>query len=1055
MKRILLVCLTAVFALASSAVWAQERTVTGRVTSAEDGSGLPGVNVVLKGTTNGTVTDANGSYTLKVPAEGGILMITFIGLTTQEIEIGSRSTVDVPMAADTKQLTEVVVTAFGIEKDKKSLGYAVQDVSGSALTTARESNIVNSLSGRVAGVQVTNGSGSVGSSSRIVLRGASSLTGNNQPLFVVDGIPINNNNYATGIGNTVVNGNGGADRQNGAADINPDDVESVTVLPGPNAAALYGSRASNGVILITTKSGRGSKGLGISVNSSATFEKPLRLPSYQNSYGGGYNNKYYNWHDGTTDSGGEDESWGPALDKGLEFVQWDSFDGQPRPWVSHPDNIKDFFETGKTFQNNIALSGGNEKADFRLSLSNFDQKGIIPNNDFKKNTIAISSGLNVTDKFRAEVSVNYIKSKSDNTTGGGYDNNNPMQQFTWFQRNVDVQKLKDYANLPLAPEGTSAAGTPINWNTNFNNNPYWVLYNNTQGFDKDRIIGNVRLSYEFTDWLSLSVRTGTDFFTDLAVSKRAHGSNDYPNGNYQEVDRTWYEVNSDFLLTFNKEVMTDLKVVASVGGNNMRQVHDRTIAEAPELEIPGVYNLDNSRVAVDVETFAEQKEIHSLYGNVELSFRDYLFLTVTGRNDWSSTLPKNNNSYFYPSFSLSADVTSILGLQSEVLSYAKIRGGWAQVGADTDPYKLVNVYSFFDPWGGSLITPTVGNTLLNPNLKPEISSSYELGTELGLFGNAVNLTFTYYNKTSTDQIVPVSISGASGYTSFQVNAGEMTNKGIELQVSGSPIKTSTGFTWDVSANFTRNRNEVVKLAPGLEALQLSSYWNSQIIAQRGQPYGVIYGTDYLRDPQGNIVHVNGVPQRDPSGNKTLGDANPDWLAGLNNTFSYKGLSLNVLVDAKIGGEVYSMTNAWGRYSGILEETLIGRETGIIGKGVKQAGTDENGDPIYVPNDVSVPAMTYNHAAFGNTVVAGSVFDASYVKLRQVSLGYTLPASLLTKTPFKKVTFSIIGRNLALLYTKVPHIDPETGFTNSNGNLGLEHAQTPSTRSMGFNLNFTL
>jgi TonB-linked SusC/RagA family outer membrane protein len=1034
--------------LASGELWAQERTISGRVTSVTDGSPLPGVNVVVKGTATGSVTDADGNYRLSVPQEGGTLVFTFIGLQSQEVEIGSRSTVDLAMDQDVTQLSEVLVTAFGIEKEKKSIGYAVQDVKGEQITTAREANLVNSLTGRIAGVQITNASGAPGSSSRIVLRGASSLTGNNQPLFVVDGIPINNENYGD------ATGNGGADRPNGAAEINPDDIASISVLKGPNAAALYGSRASNGVILITTKTGRGTKGIGVSINSSATFEEPLRLPNYQNSYGGGYDENYYNWINGTADNGGEDESWGPPLDKGLSFRQWNSFDGKPLPWVSHPDNVKNFFETGTTIQNNVSLTGGNEKADFRLSLSDFDQKGMLPNSELNRQNFSVNTGLNLTDKFRAEAVVSYIKSQSDNLPGGGYSNNNPMQQFTWFQRNVDVAALKDYSNLPLAPEGTSAEGTPANWNTNFNNNPYWVLYNNTQGFEKDRIIGNVRLNYEFTDWLSLAVRTGTDYFTELSESKRAIGSNDFPNGNYTEIDRTFQETNSDFLLSFNKELTTDFKLGASFGGNMMRQVYSRNTLEAPELEIPGVYNLDNSKVAVEAETFEEQKEIHSLYGQLELSFKDYLFLTATGRNDWSSTLPVANNSYFYPSVSIAADVTSILGVQSEAISYGKVRASWAQVGSDTGPYRLQNVYTFFDPWDGSLIEPTINNTLANPNLKPESVTSIELGAELGLLSNRLNLEFTYYDKTSSDIIVPVSVSGSTGYTSYQANAGEMRNKGIEVTLGGTPLTLGNGFKWDVQVNYARNRNEVVKLAEGLEALELGRYWNSQVMANAGQPYGVIFGTDYQRDPNGRIIHEGGVPLRDNT-SKVLGNVNPDWMGGINNTFSFKGFALDVLVDAKIGGDVYSMTNAWGRYSGVLEETLIGRESGIIGDGVMVVGQDESGNPVYAENNVTVGAQRYNHAAFGNSIVAGSVFDASYVKLRQVSFGYTFPKSLISKTPFSKVTFSVIGRNLALLYSNVPHIDPETAFGNGNTTLGLEHAQLPSSRSLGFNLNLTL
>lgn len=1045
MKRILLFCFMAVAMLVNPAL-AQERTVSGKVTSAEDGSGLPGVNVVIKGTSTGTVTDLDGNFKISVP-DGAVLQISALSYSAQEIAVGSRSVIDVQLETDIKTLSEVVVTAGGIAREKKALGYSVQDVKGEEITKAREANLLNSLSGRVAGLQVTGASGGVGSSSRVVLRGASSLTGNNQPLFVVDGIPINNDNYGTAAG-----GFGGADRPNGAGEINPDDIASISVLKGPNAAALYGSRASNGVIVITTKTGKGTKGIGVSVNSSANFERPLRLPDYQNAYGGGYNESYFYYGDGTNGSGGEDESWGPRLDSGLEFVQWNDFDGQPSPWVSRPDNVENFFETGKTFQNNISISGGGDKAHFRLSLSNLDQTGMIPNTEMKRNTITVNSGMDVTEKFKVETSLSYIKSNSDNLPGGGYDNNNPMQQFTWFQRNVDIAALKDFENLPLAPAGTSAEGTPATWNTNYNNNPYWVLHNNTNAFSKDRLLGNVRLSYELTDWLSIAARTGTDYFTDLSVNKRAVGSNDFPNGNYQEITRTWQETNSDVLLTFNKEI-SDITVNASVGANKMRQVYERNTLEAPELEIPGVYSLANSKVAITGETFGQQKEIHSVYGSLNLGFRNYLFLDAVARNDWSSTLPIENNSYFYWSASLSVDITSILGLESDILNYAKLRGSYAKVGSDTDPYRLQNVYATFDPWGGSLIMPTAANDLNNPSLKPETTNSFEFGGEFKFWKNKIGLEVSYYDKKSIDQIMPVNISSSSGYTRIYANAGEMRNRGIELSLNATPVDMANGFKWDIAVNYNKNINEVTALADGLESLTIGTYWNASIVARPGEPYGTIFGPDFQRDPSGNIIHnaTTGLPLKDQT-NKVLGNVNPDWVGGLSNNFSFKGISLGVLIDAKMGGDIYSMTNAWGRYAGVLEETLLGRENGIVGDGVINTGTAEA--PVYVENNIVVPAQSYNHAAFGNSVVAGSVFDASYIKLRQLTLGYSLPNSLIGNSPFKNITISVVGRNLALLYSKVPHIDPETSF--GNGNLqGIEHAQSPSARSLGFNLSFNL
>ncbi|MBK6263461.1 SusC/RagA family TonB-linked outer membrane protein [Marivirga sp. S37H4] len=1040
MKKILLTCLMLVFVLHA---WAQDRTVSGKVTDADTGEGLPGVNVLLKGTSTGVNTDLDGNYKISVPSDGGTLVFTFIGMAKSEVSVGSRSVIDVQMETDVQQLSEVVVTAFGLEREKKSLGYAVQDVSGSEITTARETNVVNSLSGKIAGVQITNGSGAPGSSSRVVLRGATSLTGNNQPLFVVDGIPINNTNYGN------AGPFGGADAPNGAADINPDDIETISVLKGANAAALYGSRAANGVILITTKSGKNTKGIGVEINSNITFQNPLRLPSYQNSYGGGYDNTYYEWIDGTNGSGGEDESWGPALDAGLKFRQFQDYQGdgqfgEPSDWVSRPNNVRDFFETGVTATNNVSLTGGNETSNFRLSMTNLNQDGMVYNTDLVRNTIAGNAGVQLTDKFRADFSVNYIKSGSDNLSGGGYDNNNPMQQFTWFQRQVDISALKDYKNLPTNSAATSARFTPLNWNTNFNNNPYWVLDNNTQSFEKNRLIGNIKLQYDFTDWLSLTARTGTDFFTDLQESKRAVNSNDFPNGFYQEVDRTWSETNSDIVLTFDKNIIEDFGVSVSVGGNLRQEQYDRNTLEAGELEIPEVYTISNSAIPVVGNNYEEQREMQSVYGTAQFRFRNYLFLDLTARNDWSSTLPEGNNSYFYPSASLSAVISDMIEIDRNILTFAKVRGSWAQVGSDTDPYRLQDVFAFRDRWDGSINQATVSNTLLNPNLRPELTTSIEFGTDVRFFNDRLGLDFTYYDTKSEDLIVQVDVSGASGWTSQFANVGEMTTKGIEIQLNATPVQIGD-FRWDMNLNYSTYENKVVSLG-GVDNLRLGGQWNVDVMAIPGQPYPALFGPDYQRDPNGNIIHgENGLPQKDQT-NKVLGDAVPDWTGGWNNSFTYKGINLNVLVDAKIGGEIYSMTNAWGRYAGILEETLKGRENGIVGEGVIEVS-----EGVYEENNVVVPALNYNHAAFGNNIAAGSVFDASYVKLRQITLGYSLPKAWIQNTPFRGVQVSAVGRNLALLYAKAPHIDPETAFNNGNAQ-GIEHAQLPSARSIGFNVN---
>ncbi|QHT69301.1 SusC/RagA family TonB-linked outer membrane protein [Rhodocytophaga rosea] len=1038
MKRILLMYLI-LFAAAMHPLAAQDRTVSGKVISADDGTALPGVNVVVKSTNIGTTTNAEGNYSLSVPANT-TLVFSFIGLTTQEIAVGNRSVVDVNLASDVQALSEVVVTAVGIEREQKSLGYSVQKLNNEQLTQARETNVVNSLSGKVAGVQIT-GSPGVGASSRIVIRGARSISGNNQPLFVVDGVPISNGNF----GGT---GNEGVNLGNGAADINPDDIASITVLKGPNAAALYGSRASNGVVLITTKSGAETKGLGVSVNFNSTFENPLILPKYQNSYGQGSGGQF-EFVDGAGGgvNDGVDESWGPKLDAGLMIPQFFSqrdASGKliPEPWVSHPNNVKDFFKTGQTFTTNVAISGGNEKANARLSLTNLSQNGMVPTTELKRNTISLNAGVKLTDKFRMEGTANYVNSKSNNIPGYGYSGQNVMQQLVWFGRQVDIGRLKNYVNED---------GEPFSWNYNYHMNPYFILNENKNTFERDRLYGNVKLSYQLTDWLTASVRTGTDYYNNLSTNRiDVRDLNDAPAGDYAEFKRTFAEVNSDFLLSANKNLGENFSLSLSVGGNRMTQRTQDNGVRAPGLTVPGIYNVGNSSVAQEASNALYRKQINSFYGAGQIGFKDYLFLDFTARNDWSSTLPKAHNSYFYPSVSLSGVITEMIGLQSNVLSFLKVRGSWAQVGSDTDPYRLLPVFNFGDADGwGSDPALTVPNTILNPELKPEISTSTEVGADIRLFNDRVSLDATYYDSRSVDQILQINISGASGSLARFVNAGEIRNRGVELLLNVTPLKLSNGFKWDVTFNFARNKNEVVSLPAGISEYNIGSYWSLLVQARPGQPFGVLYGYGYQRDPNGNIIHLNGLPQRDPA-LKVLGNYTPDWVGGINNSFSFKGINLGFLIDIKKGGDLYSMTSTWGRYAGVLEETVKGREGGIVGDGVKNIGIADS--PEYVPNDVAVTAENYNKAAFDNNLAEGSVFDASFVKLREVKLGYTIPNKLFGRVPFRDVSLSVVGRNLWLISTNVPHVDPETAFSNSNVQ-GLEFGQLPSARSVGFNVNF--
>lgn len=1053
-KALLLVSL--MFTVAFAAL-AQERTVSG-VVKDPTGETLPGVAVVIKGTTQGTVTGIDGAYRLIATGDNPTLVFKLVGYKNQEVVVGTQSTVSVSLEEDIEQLDEVVVTAFGLEKEEKSIGYAVQSVDGESLTKARETNIVNSLSGQVAGVQVTGASGSVGSSARIVLRGATSLTGNNQPLFVVDGMPISNDKDGTS------NGNGGVDYGNGAMDINPDDIETMTVLKGPNAAALYGSRASNGVILITTKSGKkAKKGLGLSFNSTVTFENPLKTPDFQNAYDQGSNDQYFEFVDGANGYGdGVDESWGPKLDAGLMFYQFDGYDPDPSkrvktPWKSNPDNFKEFFETGVTQSYNVAATNAGDFGSFRASYTYFDQTGMVPNTDLKRNTISLSGVGNLSDKLKVTSQIQYIKSESGNRSQGGYTGENPMQQFVWSGRQVDFAKLKDYNNLPLTPEGAPAAGTPLNWNTQYQNNPFWVMDNSINNQDKDRVIGNVRLSYEFTDWLTLFVRTGGDVSSDLREQKRAHGLLDDPNGFYSVINRGRSEFNTDFLLSFNKKINDDFSLSLSAGGNMMQQKYNYVYGEASQLELPGIYNLSNAKSGVPVSTqnYFEEKRINSLYGTGQIAFRNYLFLDFTARNDWSSTLPVDNNSYFYPSVSASAVISDILELESPILSYLKVRGGWAQVGSDTDPYELSQTFAFRnDAWNG-ISLPYEQTRLNNPTLRPEITSSLEFGIDARFFNGRIALDMTYYDQLSEDLIVPVTVTAASGYTSTIQNVGSMSNKGIEISLGGRAID-KPNFSWDVNLNFAKNINKVESLGIGdLESLRLGGQWNVDIQARPGDTYGSIYGPKFERVEDesspynGQIVYdQNGLPKIS-STLGVLGNYTPDWTGGISNTFTYKGIALSFLIDAKMGGDVYTMTTTWGRYAGVLEETLQGRESGIVGDGVI-----ESGDGTYVPNNISTTAKAFNQRAYSNSVAESSVFDASYIKLRNVSLGYTLPNNLMGRTPFRDVSINVVGRNLAILYSNVPHIDPETAFSNGN-DQGMEFGQLPSATSYGFNIGFKL
>ena len=1041
--------------LMAPAAFAQQ-SISGTVTG-EAGEPLPGVNVIVKGTSSGTVTDIEGNYSLSAAQDANTLVFSFIGFITQEVEIGNRTTVNVELLTDAQQLSEVVVTALGIQREERSLGYSVQEISTQGLNEARETNIVNSLQGKVAGVQIAGSSGNIGGSSRILIRGANSVSGNNQPLFVVDGTPIDNSNFNS---EDTQLANGGIDYGNAAQDLNPDDIASISVLKGPSAAALYGSRAANGVILITTKSGQDSRGIGVSINSNTTFSEVFILPDYQNEYGGGYKQEFDMYNGQPMVATQADESWGPRLE-GQMVRHWDSFYpgspefGETRPWVANPNNIRDFYETGVNLSNNVALSAGNEDASFRLSYTNLDQKGVFPYSDLNRNTVSFSGDANVTEKLSASVRLNYINSQvyGRPVTGDYVGNGAQSVQSsfnTWFQRQLDMDRM-----LPTTtPDGRqrlwNLSGpedlTPFYWN-----NPYWELQEASNQDMRERIFGNISLTYQVNDYLKLTGWARTDFYDDRRESWTPIGHVNI--SSYSEDVRKVSENNYEFLAQYNRRFFgEDVSVTANLGANRRVQTLYRNYGRTNGgLTVPDFYSLEASTDRPNITDISQEREVNSLYGSMNIGYRDFVYVDASLRNDWSSTLPVDNNSYLYPAFATSFVFSEFID-NSSFLSFGKIRAGWAKVGNDTDPYRL---YQIYQPMGsfGSMPLFTLPNTLNNGDLKPEITTSYEIGADMQFFNGRMALDATYYNSIATNQIIQLPVSGTSGNEFNIVNAGEMVNRGFELMLSAVPVDTRTGFVWDVSLNLARNVNEVVSLAEGQDNFQLGNR-RVTINARVGEPYGTIIGDGFAVNENGErLVDNEGYYIREFG--KVLGNVMADYTGGISNTFSFKGFTLSSLIDFQKGGDLFVGTRSVGTYSGLTTETVglndLGnpmRDPVSEGGGLRAVGVTETGEQ----NTRYVEAVDYFKDITG--IDEYSVFDASFVKLRELRFGYAFPSRLFDNLPISSMKLSLVGRNLALLYTEVPHVDPET--TLGSGNIqGLENSQLPSTRSVGFNLNIKL
>lgn len=1041
------------FLLLSQGLGAQTVTLKGKITS-PGGAPLSDATILVKGTNKGTRADSLGVFSVDAKP-GDVFIISSVGFKAKEVAAaGNRGELRIALEPIDQQLDQVVVTALGITRQKKSLGYAVQEVKD--LSQTRESNLVSALEGRVAGVRITNSQGSMGSS-RIVIRGETSISGNNQPLFVVDGVPVDNSQLGVG---------GSRDFANAIADLNADDIESISVLKGPNAAALYGSRAAAGVVLIKTKTGRGQKGLGITLNSGVAFENLLVLPQYQNVFGQGSGGRFsYVDGKGGGINDGVDESWGPKMD-GRLIPQFFS-NGVAVPFEAHANNVRDFFRTGSLVNNSISIANAGDQYDYRLSFSNSQQRGVIPNSAQGKNSVSLHSALKLTPALTFTTDVSYFRNAADNLPGaGGKRATSTMLQFTWFGRQVDIARLKEYRD---------AQGNTFNWNNSYYSNPYFIAYENTVQQRRNRILGSAGFNLKIADGLNLNFRSGNDYYNDRRKLKVAYGTNGTPYGSYEEDGYTVNENNTEATLNFKKPVNTDVSIDVLAGGNLRSRFYEENIQVAPRLAAANVYTLANSRDPLQSSNYYTKQKSNSLFASGQVGFRNYAFLNLTARNDWSSTLPVENLSYFYPSVNASVILTEALGISGQVVNFAKVRGGWSKVGKDADPYQLKNTYVFAAPFGSNPQL-TASAIKYNEHLKPETTTSSELGAEIGFLKNRAHLDVSVYNTNSYNQILSMDVSPTTGFRQELLNAGRINNKGLEVQLSATPLKKA--FNWNVDLNYAANRSRVVELdAEGqLQNYVLGSSGSVQVLASVGQPYGTLFGNAFLRDASGAIlVTADGIPRVDPS-KKVLGKFTPDWLGGITNSFSYKGLNLSVLVDGSFGGSVYSGTFATGTYTGVLASTLPGRDAEHGGINYYYPGNDKKnsavrltagaaapaGETVYddgiifdgvtadgKKNDKILPAQTY-YKSF-RTIDEANVFDASFVKLREVRIGYNLPKAWLNSLHLQGVTVSLTGRNLAILHKNVPGIDPETAFNTGNAQ-GLESLTLPTTRNYGFNIN---
>ena len=1070
-------------------------TVNGKVTSADDNSALPGVNVYLKGTQTGTITDTEGNYTLSVADENGILVFSYIGYTTQEVAIGGKTSINVNLQPSLESLQEVVVTALGIEREQKSLGYSVGKVDGSSITTVAQENLLSGMQGKIAGVTI-NQIGTVGSSTSIIIRGAKSLSTDNQPLFVIDGVPVQNqmNNFRSmGDRNEV-------DYGNAINDINPDNVESISVLKGPAAAALYGSRAGNGVILITTKKGKKGDGLGLSFSTSNIFEKPVEFLKFHYKYGTGERN-------GQLDEGSA--YWGgPELDRGLTAEQWNSpkdANGNPIPTElrSYKDNMKNFLETGMTTTNNLSLSGSADKMTYRINLEHMRNNGMIPNSDLKRNSISTSTTFDISKAVKLSANINVSRTGSNSRPATGNRGANPLEA-VYLYPHVDVNDLKDYW-VPGQEDIQQKQVYPGG-----GDNPYFLAHALTNGFQRDRAFGNLKLDFQITPTISAFARVSQDYFNENRETIIPKSYSRVKGGGYHVQDLAFRETNADFLVTYKKSVNPDFDFSVSAGGNYMMQHNTDNYAGSANgnnsLTIPGLYRLSNiPNTSLLANNNVYDKAIYSVYGMTSLGYKGQLYLDLTARNDWSSTLPAENNSYFYPAASLSWLANYTFNLP-ENISLLKFRAGWAQAGNDTRPYQLETQVGT-GSWG-SLVTTNVPANLLNPQLKPEIATSQEFGLDVNLFNNRVRFEATYYSMTNRNQILDIPSAASSGYTSRKINAGEILSKGWEIQLGGTPIQSASGWKLDLNVNLSRNRTTLEELAEGLDYITLWDDNGGGSFARVGDQLGNLYSRGYAKVEDPNSPYYlwpiveNGewIAVNDHKKREKVGNYNPDLMVGFQPTLSYKRFTLSASFDWRIGGQFQSYTYRYGESdwksqrqidnliaAGITPEEMkanpekyiipsngdfprVGGYTQETGGVLGEDGTYDNGfipgvtedDGVYEehlggPNTTSLPLTATYPWSFNKQIT----FDADFLKLRELALTYSIPQLF----GLRNASVSVFTRNIMLWTKSDIGIDPERAFQvigSPQGNTVNQYRQgielqnvMPWTVSYGFKLNLTL